>query len=416
MTNLTYEKSQQLLTSSGKFRIKLGLERILGILDLLGNPQDKIKVVHIAGTNGKGSTSAMIAEMLIQAGYKTALYTSPHLFEYTERFKINGVDIDKNTFSQYVEKIENLAKLNNIDLSEFEILTAVAYDYFYDSGVDFAVMETGLGGRFDATNAVKSPVVSVITSISIDHKDRLGDTIEKIAFEKAGIIKENCSVVANDNNAGLSVIKNSALKSTVFEAEPCVEIKYENGKNYAVIGGRDYEFALWGLHQKQNLSLVLKVVEVLNSKGFSIKDEHIKKALKSVFLPARFQYSKKYNRIIDGSHNADAARVLRDNLDFYFPNTPCEWVYGVLSTKEYDKVVNILFREGDVVNLVGFDNKFSVSPEKIEEVIEKKNSLIIKKFYKTANTLNYFDKNRLMIVTGSFYMIGELFQNREDFA
>lgn len=415
MTNLNYEKSLQLLTSSGKFRIKLGLERICAILDLLGNPQDKIKVIHIAGTNGKGSVSSMIAEILRCSGYKTALYTSPHLFEYTERFKINGVDISKEKFSEYIEKVERLAKTHNIDLSEFEILTAVAYLYFYENGADFAVMETGLGGRFDATNAVKAPVASVITSISIDHKDRLGDRIEKIASEKAGIIKNGSPVVINADNAGLSVVRECCKNSPLFEAKECVDIKFENGKNYAVVDNESYEFSLWGLHQKQNLSLVLKFVDVLREKGVEIHQNAIKSALKSVYLPARFQYSAKYNIIVDGSHNADAARLLRQNVDFYFPNTPCEWVYGVLSTKEYDKVVNILFREGDVVNLVEFNNSCSVSPDAIESVIRNKNSLKIKKFYKTANTLNYFSSTGLMIVTGSFYMIGELFYQKSDF-
>ena len=201
-----YTNAEKYLQSSGKFRITLGLERIFAILDILGNPQDKMKVIHIAGTNGKGSVSVLTAEILSEAGFKTALYTSPHLFKYNERFKINGIDISDEDFSNYVFQIENLAKKNDIDLSEFEILTAAAYKYFADNQVDFAVMETGLGGRFDAVNAVEKPFVTAITSISIDHKDRLGDTIEKIAFEKAGIIKNSVPVVVNTDNLGFDVI------------------------------------------------------------------------------------------------------------------------------------------------------------------------------------------------------------------
>ena len=185
-----YLKTEQFLHSTEKFCIKLGLERISATLELLGNPQDKIQVIHVAGTNGKGSVCTLTAEILKHAGYKTALYTSPHLFKYNERFKINGQDISDDGFADYTNSVNLLAERNGIDLTEFEILTAAACKYFYDNKVDFAVMETGLGGRFDAVNAVKKPVVTAVTSISIDHKDRLGDTIEKIAFEKAGIIKK----------------------------------------------------------------------------------------------------------------------------------------------------------------------------------------------------------------------------------
>lgn len=184
MINTDYEKSLKLLTSSGKFRINLGLERIAAIMDLLGNPQNKIKVIHVAGTNGKGSVCAITAEILKTAGYKTGLYTSPHIFDYTERIKINGSDISKNDFAKYISDIEILASDNHIDLTEFEILTAAAYKYFYDNKVQAAVMETGLGGRFDAVNIVEKPLLSAITSISIDHKDRLGDTIEKSLLKK----------------------------------------------------------------------------------------------------------------------------------------------------------------------------------------------------------------------------------------
>lgn len=410
MTNYDYEKSKILLTSSGKFRIKLGLERISAIMDLLGNPQDKIKVIHVAGTNGKGSVSAITAEVLKCSGYKTGLYTSPHLYSYTERIKINDSFISKEDFANYISNTEKLAKDNNIDLTEFEILTAAAYKYFYDNEVDFAVMETGLGGRFDAVNIVEKPIISVITSISIDHKDRLGDTIEKIAFEKAGIIKKNCPVAVNIDNKGFDVIKKISenLYSELFIADKIVDIKFENGENYAVTDGVNYRFSLWGLHQKQNLSLVFKVVEILQKSGVNILKKSIEQALMKVFLPARFQYIKEKNMILDGSHNADAAKILRENLDFYFPDVKRKWIYGTLSTKEYDKVVNTLFRAGDKVFLYKFNHDLSVSEDEICKKIIHLDEIKIENFSKTANTLNFSSKNYLIIVTGSFYMIGDL--------
>ena len=213
-----YDDAIKILTSSGKFRIELGLDRISKILDILKNPQDKLKCIHVAGTNGKGSTCAIIASILKESGRNVGLYTSPHIFSYTERIKINDKEISKNEFAKYVIEITNLAEKNSIYLTEFEILTAVMFKYFYDKGVDVAVVETGLGGRFDATNVIKSNLCSIITHIDYDHTERLGATLEEIAFEKAGIIKEGCPVITSEGYEIIQDIadeKNSMLIFTV---------------------------------------------------------------------------------------------------------------------------------------------------------------------------------------------------------
>ena len=202
-----YEKIKNILTSQEKFHISLGLERILKILELLKNPQKKLKIIQVAGTNGKGSTCRLLAEILILSGYKTALYTSPHIYKYNERIKINGENISDEEFLNYIEKIDKLAQKSNINLTEFELLTAIAFCYFADKKADIAILETGLGGRFDATNVCEKNLFSIITSISKDHTERLGKTIKKIAFEKAGIIKKNCSVI----------ISKSMERSVVFQ-------------------------------------------------------------------------------------------------------------------------------------------------------------------------------------------------------
>ena len=173
---MNYDEAIKLLTSQGKFKIKLGLERISGVLEKLGNPQDKLKCIHVAGTNGKGSVCAIIASVLQNAGMKVGLYTSPHIFEYTERIKINGIDISKEDFAKYVEAV------CFDDLTEFEVLTAVMFKYFADNNVDVVVLETGLGGRFDATNVIKSNLCAIITHSDLDHTERLGNTKSKIAF------------------------------------------------------------------------------------------------------------------------------------------------------------------------------------------------------------------------------------------
>ena len=173
---MNYNDAIKLLTSQGKFYINLGLDRMQQILNLLGNPQERLKCIQVAGTNGKGSVCTMLDSILRTAGFKTGLYTSPHIFEYTERIKISGVDISKQDFANYTKQITILADKNNIHLTEFEILTTIMFKYFADNNIDIAIIETGLGGRFDATNVISSNICSVITHIDLDHTDRLGDT------------------------------------------------------------------------------------------------------------------------------------------------------------------------------------------------------------------------------------------------
>ena len=284
MENENYTKAINLLTSQEKFHICLGLERVSQVLELLGNPQERLNIIHVAGTNGKGSTCAILSAVLTAAGFKTGLYTSPHILEYTERIKINGRDILQNDFADLIFEISTLAKENNIYLTEFELLTVCAYKYFSDKETDICIIETGLGGRLDATSAISSNIFSVITSISLDHVDRLGDTIEKIAFEKAGIIKNGCPVLLSSENRGFETIKNIALQknSEIYTPLYNVELSFENGKNYAVYNGKKYEFNLLGLWQKENLELVFEAVSHLCLQGYDIPVKAVEKGLKTV--------------------------------------------------------------------------------------------------------------------------------------
>ena len=409
---MTSEKNMlltELLTSPSKFTIKLGLERILLLLDKLNNPQNDLNVIHVAGTNGKGSVCTVISEILKQSGYKTGLYTSPHLHSYTERFKINGADISEEKLYDYVLYAEKTAIENDIGVTEFELLTAAAFLWFRDEKTDFAVLETGLGGRFDATNVVEKPVLSVITSISVDHKDRLGDTVEKIAFEKAGIIKK-APVVISDKNQGLSIIKKVAAKkkSEVLKASKCVSVSFENNINYVSFDDKKYEYGILGLKQSENIKLITEAVDNLRKQGIEIPEDAFSKGLKNAFIPARMQYIKDKNVLLDGAHNVEAIKGLKENLDFYFPEIPRGWVFGSISTKEYDKNVNILFEKGDEVLLTSFDHPFAVPPEDIYKKITHTDGLIFKNLSKSANILKIFSPDRLIIFTGSFYMIGQM--------
>ena len=408
--SINYRKAVELLTSKGRFRIELGLERIEKILKLLGNPENDFKIIHIAGTNGKGSVCALTAKILECEGFKTALYTSPHLIDYTERIKINSEDISKEDFAKYLNLVVELADKNSIELTEFEILTAVAFKYFSDNKIDYALIETGLGGRFDATNSAKNKILSVITSISIDHKDQLGDTTDKIAFEKAGIMRPNTPVIISKKNNGFEVVKKRAeeLNSPVLTPKTEVKILFENEINYALINGKKFEFALPGLFQKENLELVLEIAQYLN-----ISEDAIKHGLNKTKWNSRFQYIKDKNLIIDGAHNVDAARVLREGLDFYFPSQQRTFIYGSMNTKEYQKVVKILFRPEDKIYFYRFNDKRSISFEDFK-ICCPNACEISEEYIKNEILKKQIQNNRTVIACGSFYVTGEVLKILED--
>ena len=377
----TYSDAVKILSSQGKFKINLGLERMHSIMEKFGNPQECFDCIQVAGTNGKGSVCAILAEILKTAGFKVGLYTSPHIFEYTERIKINGVEISKKDFGEPVFEVIEKANDSGLDLTEFEIITAVMFLYFARENVDIAVIETGLGGRLDATNILKSNICSIITHIDLDHTERLGDTKEKIAFEKGGIIKPERPLFTAEN---YEAIKQIALekKSPVIPPQ-----KFD----------ADYELSLKGSYQKENLALALTCIKTMFG---GISDKTIKKALKNVEHPFRFQYFKDKNLIIDGAHNPDGARVLRQSLDEYFPDTPRRFVFGCLKNKDYENMMKILFREGDEVYFYEFDYPNRASFEELSE----KSPVKAQKF----ESKNVLTSDKLNIICGSFYMIGKI--------
>jgi len=404
--NKTYEKIKKKLTSKEKFHIKLGLERVSEILDIFDNPQNKIRTIHIAGTNGKGSTSAMLAKILEKSGYKTGLFTSPHLVKYNERIKISSNDISDKALFKLLEEINQIASKNRIILTEFEILTIAAFLYFQRENVDIAVIETGLGGRLDATNVI-NPLFEIITSISLDHTERLGDTIEKIALEKAGIIKTNSIVVINPDNSGIKTIKKTALKLKanvlITSKSECEGIK--DGINHIKIGGKTYKTNLLGDFQAENLALAIKAIEVLKEKGFRIKNQN--KALLEVSWAGRMQFLDR-NTILDGAHNPSAARVLRQSIDNYYAKTPKIWFYGALKNKDFEECIKILFSPEDTVYFVEFNAPNSCTIRDYENKcnINKINFINIKNFKSIYDTIKNTEIPK--IICGSLYLAGEI--------
>lgn len=385
----SYKEAVELLTSQGKFYINLGLERISSVLNLLGNPQDNLKYIHVAGTNGKGSVCAIIAYVLQEAGKRVGLYTSPHIFEYTERIKVfspfadGGRDIPKYDFARLVFEVCEIADKNNIHLTEFEILTTVMFKYFAEKEVDVVVLETGLGGRFDATNVIKNNLCAIITHIDLDHTERLGSTKDKIAFEKAGIIKSGCPVVTSE---GYEAIKDKAdecdslfLMTTPFEDTENLSLK--------------------GTYQQENLSLALAAIRLVFPE---ISQTVINEGLKKVKHPCRFQIIQDKNLIIDGSHNPNGALALRESLDFYYPDKKRRFVFGCLKNKDYKKMMEILFEKNDEIYFNHFSHKNSAEIEELKNACQ-----FPSKVFTTLDDLP-FDENTITIVCGSFYMLGEV--------
>lgn len=390
----TYNDAVKLLTSVGKFHVSLGLERISKVLELLGNPQDKLDCIHVAGTNGKGSVCAILSSILTSAGKKVGLYTSPHIFKYTERIQICGQEISEDDFAKYVFEISNLADRNNIDLTEFEILTAVMFKYFADNSVDVVVLETGLGGRFDATNVIKKNLCSIITHVDYDHTERLGSTLDEIAYEKAGIIKTGCPCIVME---GREVYKDAADSKCAMLVMICPMADTS-------------KLSLKGVYQQENLSLALAAIENVFPE---ISKETINIGLENVKHICRFQYIEDKNLIIDGAHNPNGIVSLVQSLDFYYPNEKRRYIFGCLKNKDYEKMLDILFAE------FAGQTEYNL-PEVYFYKFGHANSCDVKVLQKCCpipsqelltDTEIDFNDGRLNIICGSLYMIGELVEH-----
>ena len=323
------------------------------LCEALDNPQGKFKSLHVAGTNGKGSTSHMLAAILQSAGYKTGLYTSPHLKEFTERIRINGLEVEKEFVVDFVNRIQPL--LEEIQPSFFETTVAMAFDYFVAQHVDIAVIEVGLGGRLDSTNVI-TPELSVITNISFDHKDLLGDTLQKIAFEKAGIIKERIPVVVSERQAEVAHVFEAAAsdkKSELVFASDHIQLvgketvydAYRNAKLWL----ENVDPQLKGLYQRKNMRGVLEAVSHLRELGFNISDAAILKGISQVVtltgLKGRWQTLHTTPlTICDTGHNVDGIREVMDQIDS-ISYRRLHIVFGVVKDKDITEVLALLPKE-----------------------------------------------------------------------
>lgn len=337
MTNSQYQEAVEWLfvqapnyQIDGQKAYKPGLDNIRKLCDFFGNPQEKIKSVHIGGTNGKGSTSNMLASVLQESGYKVGIYNSPHLIDFTERIKINGENCDKEFVFQFIQKLKNLPE--DIRPSFFEFTTIMAFEYFYQQKVDIAIIEVGLGGRLDSTNII-NPLVSAITNVQLDHQNILGNTIEEIAAEKAGIIKTNISIISGDDNEVVkTIIKNKADKEKTSFID-------------ATLVRSDLKSDLKGNYQTKNIRVVLALIEELRKLNFNIANEDIEKGLLNVhhntgFIGRWFEFSQNPLTICDTAHNQAGLEYVFAQLNSI--NKHKHIILGFVNDKKIDEVMKIL--------------------------------------------------------------------------
>lgn len=348
------------IESVSGYGIVPGLDSIKELCRQLGNPQDSLQFIHIAGTNGKGSTLAYVSTILQRAGYKVGRYISPTIFTYWERIQVGKRPITKAALCEGMELVklacDKMVESGLPHPTPFEIETALAFWYFQKMTCDIVVLETGMGGLEDATNLIATTKVAVLTPISRDHMKFLGDSLERIAVQKAGIIKEGCSVVsAKQSFAAMQVIE----KTTEQKGAALSIVDYDKLKNvrYGIEKQRfDYkefkklEITLAGKYQIDNAMLAIEVIRVLNEKGFPVSEAALRKGLQETEWKGRFSViSKKPLFIVDGAHNEDAARKLADSIEFYFTNRRIIYIMGMLKDKEYDKVIDLTAKYADQI-------------------------------------------------------------------
>ncbi|MDR1522365.1 MAG: bifunctional folylpolyglutamate synthase/dihydrofolate synthase [Endomicrobium sp.] len=404
-----------------------GLLRIKRFLSIFKNPQDKIKILHIAGTNGKGSCASFIAEVLKFSGYKTGLYTSPHLVDIEERIKINGKNINQNVLQGYSQKY--LKKALDCKLSYFEYLTALSFIYFEKQKVDIAVIETGLGGRLDATNIIKNPLVCIITSISKDHQDILGKTVSKIAFEKSGIIKKGSVVVCGKlQKTAIDVIKNKSKNNTIklyqkdFRASNskvnlrCQKFDYVSKSLYL----KGLQEKLLGKHQIVNACVAVCALEFLLKNGLKkINSRNIKNGLQSVSWPARFEIKKvtisdrSFKVVLDGAHNEEGLKAfLNTYKQLGFARSKKVFIFAAMKEKNYKFMVKKIAPFVKEIVLPKVNNSRAVSTDILKEEFLKyidKSSICTVDSVK--NALNVTRDKRIVICVGSLYLAGEILAN-----
>jgi len=392
-----------------QFGVELGLERIKRLLNALGNPHQQVPIIHVAGSNGKGSTCAFLSSVLTAAGYRVGRYTSPHLVSWCERISLNGQDISPAELHHLLLNVIDAIAPNYSSPTQFEVITAVAWLYFAQQQVDVAVVEVGLGGRLDATNVCDRPLVSIITSLSREHWQRLGSTLAEISYEKAGVLKPHCPAVIAPQPAEAEAV----LKTRLVELD-CPVIWVDPKVS------RSYSLALPGEHQLINAALAIATFHILQKQGWKISEDHIIQGLATTEWKGRLQWTqwRNHNLLIDGAHNPAGAKMLRryvDNQDVDDQATrSINWVMGMLANKDHEDVFRELLRTDDRLYLVPVPEHLPTDMDELAQIAQTACPGLahcavypdVIKGLEAAFEINSAGQNSTTVLCGSLYLIG----------
>lgn len=404
----------QYLNSLGLHTIKPGLQRVRKLLDYYGNPHTNIDSILIAGTNGKGSVTSIISSILSNNDYKVGKYTSPHLIDINERISINADNISTNDLSKIISELRIACKKIDIIPSYFEMITLVAFIYFYEQKVDISVYEVGMGGRWDATNVVK-PLVSVITNVSFDHSEYLGNSLDKIAEEKSQIIKNKVPLVTSINEEAIIPVLRRASLCNSSTYRNGIDYHIETRNNYLSFFGMNsnlkrFKTNLRGIFQIQNLSNSLAVIDILkNHYNYKIFKKHTRNALLNICWPCRFEIINKKNKIIlDSAHNEGSAKALVLSLKKMFPNTKFNFLIGMLTDKNHLEFLTIVSTISNQITLTDNFSEREISVENLAKCCTKAKIKynIIRNYHIAYSKM--IQNNCPLCICGSIYLAGAI--------
>lgn len=421
MSVVTYEQAIDYVNSFLQFGIKPGLERIKFLLEMLGNPQKKLKFIHVAGTNGKGSTCTFISSILKASGLNTGLFISPFVLDFRERFQINGNMISKEEFVDVLEYIIPFVKKmpkNGNRLTEFELITVIALVWFERKNCDVVVLEVGLGGRLDATNVIDDALVSVITSISYDHMNILGTTISEIATEKAGILKPNGTLVLypKQEKEAFLTVKNIAenLKNKIIipDLNSLSNVKFDLSGTAFTYMNEDFEIKLLGEHQIYNAITAISAMREIANLGLKISDKNIKSGLMNAKFYSRLEIiSKKPLVILDGAHNLAGAKALAEAIELYLSKKRVVAIVGMLKDKEVSKVLRVVAPLVSEFIVVQPDNPRAMDKFELNEMVKcfNEESAVAEDLpFAVKLTFNKLDDDSVLLVFGSLYLASQI--------
>lgn len=419
--DLDYQEALKYIKSTKKFGSILGLERIGKLMELLGNPQKRLKFVHVAGTNGKGSTVAFMGSVLTQAGYRVGIYTSPGLQGLNDRIRIGSKDIEDHRVAEIMTRIrwrvDEMIEEGLDSPTEFELITALALEYFHQEECDIVLLEVGLGGRLDSTNIIEAPVVSVITPVDYDHMDILGSTLGEIAGEKAGILKAGTELVLYPQSAeaeevillkadelGIPVHKVNFSQVEIMEQDDYTQkFRYDN---------EEYKLTILGEHQVKNAVVATEALNLLDAKNMRIPHDALKKGLLMAKWPGRFEIlSHEPMVVIDGAHNHQGVEVLKRNLERYFSGRKVVFIMGVLRDKSYLEMVREVSPLARTFLTITVDNERALSGEELASIIREEGVLANScSTVKDAvlKALSVREDNDILCAFGSLYYINEV--------